>query len=139
MSADETIAALDALIHRIDSATKASVRDSIGAVESKAKGLAHVKTGAMRRSILPTPVMPAGPHVFTAMVGPTVVYGRQKELGGHIFPVRARALRFLDRDGHVVFRSHVYQHPIPFLKPGFEATDVRGVFVRHIRDAIVTT
>ena len=141
MGAAETNAAIDALIGRIDDATKAAVRDVTGQVERFSKGFAHVKTGTLRRSILPTPVARVSLHAYAARVGPTVVYGRQKELGGHIYPVRAKALRFFwERKGVFVVTKHVYQSPIPFMKPGTDLArgQARSIVVSHLRDAILT-
>lgn len=139
MSAADAIAAIDALIARVDAATKASVSDGKNLIDVGAKALAPVKTGALRRSIIPTPTVPAGLHAYTARVGPTTVYGRQRELGGHIYPVRAKALRFLGKDGAVVYAMHVYQHPEPYLKPAAEAVRARfrAVVVKRMAAAIL--
>lgn len=138
--AADAIAALDALIERVREAARRSVADEAALIEGAAKEFAHVKTGTLRRSILPTPVHPLATNVFESLVGPTVVYGRQKELGGHIFPVRARALRFIARDGALVFAAHVYQPPIPFLKPGYQAAAPRftDVVLRRVGAAILS-
>lgn len=127
-------AAIDALIARLGESMRRAVGDETGAIESAAKALAPIKTGTLRRSILPTVAHPVGPFTYEALVGPTVVYGRQKELGGHIFPVRARALRFIARDGALVYTQHVYQHPQPFLKPGTAVASPR--FRTYIRRRI---
>jgi hypothetical protein len=47
-------------------------------------------------------------------VGPTVIYGRQRELGGDIYPKNVAALKFT-RFGVVWYRTHVYQKPNPYM------------------------
>lgn len=107
--------------------------------EREAKTLAPVATGRLRRSILPTPIARVSAYRWSGMVGPTTVYGRQKELGGHIYPVRARYLRFIARDGTLVFTHHVYQRPHPFLKPATVTvrSRFRGVVERRVAAAIL--
>lgn len=138
--ASEAIAAIDVLIAGIDRAMRDSVRDVTGAVERAAKEKAPVRTGTLRRSILPTPTVRIAPHVWAAKVGPTTVYGRQKELGGHIYPVRAKALRFIARDGALVFAQHVYQYPQPFLKPATDEVAQRfnGIIIRRVGEVILS-
>lgn len=137
--ADAAAAAIDALILRLDAATRGFTSDAVHMIGRGAKTLAHVKTGTLRRSILPTPVVRVSAHVWTARVGPTVVYGRQKELGGDIYPVRAQALRFIAADGALIYTQHVYQKPQPYLKPAVDEAfpRMRGVLERRVRDAIL--
>lgn len=139
--AEAAAAAIDALIARIREATRRAVADETALVESAAKSFAPVMTGTLRRSILPTPTHPLAPSVFEALVGPTVVYGRQKELGGHIRPVRAPELVFFWlRQGRWVHTQHVYQHPQPFMKPGVEQASGRfgALIERRVGAAILS-
>lgn len=59
-----------------------------------------------------------GPHTYgdivVAEVGPTVIYGRQRELGGDIYPTNKPELVFT-KWGKVYHSLHVYQHPNPYM------------------------
>lgn len=135
-------AAIDALIVRVQEATRRSVADEAALIEHAAKGFAPVDTGRLRASIIPTAVRPLTTSVYYALVGPTTVYGRQKELGGHIYPVRAEWLSFFwKRRGVHVRTKHVYQAPQPFLKPGVEAASGRfnDIILRRVGAAILST
>lgn len=120
----QTIAGIDALIAALDDATRQITADAAHIIQAKSMkeapvGVAGNSTnmpGDLRRSIMVT-----GPHggdgVYEALVGPTVVYGRQRELGGAIYPVVARFLRFT-KFGHVYYRRRVYQEPNPYMLRG---------------------
>jgi hypothetical protein len=85
--------------------------------------------GTLKESIL-TQGPRGADGLYTGEVGPTTIYGRQRELGGHIYPKRAKALRFV-KFGDVVYTTHVYQKPEPFMKPG------RAASLKPIRDMAV--
>ena len=101
---------------------------ALGTVQAAGRTFAPVGTpgnttappGTLKASILVQ-----GPRgadgLYTGEVGPTTVYGRQRELGGDIFPKRAKALRYV-KFGDVVYTMHVYQHPEPYMKPGRTAS-----------------
>lgn len=90
--------------------------------------------GDLRRSIIVTGPVPA-PDGWAGEVGPTMIYGRQRELGGPIFPKSASALKFTKFGtvyvigpsvipsvsiGHVFMRRPgVYQKPEPYMLPGY--------------------
>lgn len=128
MDVDATIAGLDALASRLRDTTRQVTADAAHLIQAQSMGFAPVGVagnstntpGDLRRSILVD-----GPHQVSddswlAHVGPTTVYGRQRELGGDIYPQRARVLRF-EKFGETVFASHVYQKPEPYMKPGLAA------------------
>ena len=75
--------------------------------------------GDLRRSIEVEGPEQIADHSWLARVGPTVIYGRQRELGGPIFPQAARVLRF-EKFGEVVFTQSVFQFPRPYMKPAYE-------------------
>lgn len=125
-----TVAALRGLSDRLDGAARDAVGDIARAVQASSMRFAPVLTGTLRRSIDVQGPFPAGPHTWGARVGPTVIYGRIAELGGHIYPRRARALRWWAADGTPIFAMHVYHPAHPYMKPGLEA-------VRPTIDAIV--
>lgn len=121
---EATIAGLDALEQRVADATRQIVADAAHLIQADSMGFAPVGVvgnstnmpGDLRRSIdVEGPV--GGDAVWMARVGPTVVYGRQRELGGPIYPQRAKRLRFV-KFGVVYYRHRVYQHPEPYMKPG---------------------
>lgn len=118
-----TIAGLDALSTALDDAMRQSVSDAAHIIQRIAMqkapvGVAGNSTnmpGDLRRSIRVAPVV-GGAGTYTTNVGPYVVYGRQRELGGPIYPVTATVLAFT-KFGESVFTSRVYQKPEPYLLP----------------------
>ena len=143
---EDTIADLDALNVRISAATKQSVADVLHMFQASAMEKAPVGTpgnttnapGDLSRSIEVT-----GPDgsdgSYNGLVGPTTVYGRQRELGGHIFPVYATRLRF-EKFGEVVHTFHVYQVPEPYLLPAEEENlvNVLPIAEARIAEALAT-
>ena len=123
VDAGATIAGLEALRWRMDEAVRRSVAAAAHLIQGDAMRKAPVGTpgnstntpGDLGRSIdVQGPL--GGDGRYEARVGPTVIYGRQRELGGDIYPVMASALRFR-RFGEVVYRARVHQEPEPYLKP----------------------
>lgn len=142
--------AIDALIARLVSATARATAEGAALVESAAKSNAPVKTGALVRSIEITGPVQIGVSKYQADIGPTIVYGRIRELGGHIVPKGHPYLAFLWPeaffrhpmldDGRVLLR-HVYQEPRPYLKPAVEvmANRFKNAAIRRWSDAIRST
>lgn len=140
-----TISALRAASDRITEATRQIVADAAHLVQAASMGFAPVGTpgnstnlpGDLRRSIMVDGPEQVGEGMFAAQVGPTVIYGRQRELGGAIYPKRARFLRF-ERFGVVHYRKRVYQHPEPYMKPGRAAAipEIRAVAIARLTAAI---
>lgn len=128
MGAEATIAAIDALIERIRENTRQAVVDAQIDVMTAAQRNAPVVTGTLRRSIIPDQPIEVEDEVWRGRVGPTVIYGRIRELGGHIYPKRVRFLRWYGPDGKPVFARHVYQHGRPYLRP---AVDEVGPLIRE--------
>jgi hypothetical protein len=143
---EETIAALDALALRVRGATRDTVADAAHLIQASSMGFAPVGTagnstnmpGDLRRSITVDGPVETGDDSWEAQVGPTVVYGRQRELGGAIYPQSASRLRF-EKFGHVYYRWRVYQLPHPYLKPGEEAAMPAIEAVRDERLTIAIT
>lgn len=135
--ASEAIRAIDDLIERLESATEAATREGIGVFEGAAKSNAPVKTGTLRRSIFVTGPIRTAMYRWTARVGPTVVYGRIRELGGHIYPKRVQWLRW-ERFGRVWFSKHVYQSGTHYVKRGVEASlpKVQAIFIKYWSAAV---
>ena len=52
------------------------------------------RTGTLARSVRPEPARLAGPGRAESSVAPHTVYARIQQLGGDIYPVRAKALRW---------------------------------------------
>lgn len=151
-------AALDDLIDRVTRATSAAVVEGAALIEREAKGNAPVDTGTLWRSIDIEGPRRTGVARYSADVGPTVVYGRIRELGGDIYPSTQRTfvgwgvdrrgrpykiyrgglLRWFDPTGHPIFASHVHQAGRPYLKPATEAVRLRfrGIAARHWGSAI---
>lgn len=73
-------------------------------------------TGTLRRSVRPVYAAGAPGGVATSFVAPHTVYARIQEYGGHIYPVRAKFLRWVE-DGVMHFAKHVYLPPRPYMRP----------------------
>lgn len=139
-----TIAGLDALGARVDEAVFQIVADGLHLVQATAMGIAPVGTagnttnppGDLARSIdVEGPA--GGDGVYAGRVGPTVIYGRQRELGGDIYPQRAKALHFW-KFGEEVYTRHVYQHPEPYMRPAEMESipSIELIALDHIASAI---
>lgn len=131
----KTVAALDVLAARFKEAARSATGDGAYAIRDGARELAPLGIGTLRASIIvdgprqassvPGLVasLPHGDAVYAAKIGPTVVYGRIREIGGRI-PGRRKAmihpyLRW-QHDGHWVFRRSVYQHGTGYLRHATE-------------------
>ncbi len=106
----------------VDKATEGCAKMMVEKMESLAEKTAPVGTpgnstappGKLASSMKITG--PVGTdHVWRAKVGPTTKYGRQRELGGVIVPVRAKALVF-HRFGVLVVTTRVFQHGEHYMK-----------------------
>lgn len=156
-------AAMDALIARSLEAMRSVVGDAAHDIQVGGRAIAPVRLGTLRASIkvdgpreastvpdLPK-ATPRGPAVFAARVGPTVVYGRIREVGGNVPGLKTRMdgnwLRWwwhgrpvfwnvgaysytIKKTGRTVYRKgrgRQMQHGAPYLRI---ATDpVRDAFV----------
>lgn len=139
------IAGLDALTIRIDDATRQIVADAAHIVQANVMREAPVgkpgnttnAPGDLRRSI-----DVEGPHgaagLYEARVGPTMIYSRQRELGGHIYPKTAAALVFR-KNGAIYRVSHVYQDPNPYTARGEMAShaEIEAVVRARLSAAIL--
>ena len=102
-----TIAGLDALGLRIDGATRQATADALHLFQAAGMLNAPVGTpgnstnapGDLARSI-DVEGPEGGDGVYAGEVGPTVVYGRQRELGGTIFKLDGFMHFFTDGGGH---------------------------------------
>ena len=119
-----TMAGLDALLKRVDNGVAAAVADGLHLLQLV--GAANAPVGTLENSTNPPgdlarSIDVEGPHgadgVYEGEVGPTTIYGRQRELGGDIpgdlaksidVEGRARTLHFFTF-GREVFTRHVYQ------------------------------
>ena len=88
------------------------------------------RTGTLARSVRAEPARPDGPGRAVSSVAPHAVYARIQQLGGHIRPVRAKALRWRDKGG-VRFARHVYLPPRPYMV-------MTDVLARQCRDAAIS-
>lgn len=81
-------------------------------------------SGALRNSV--TCIRgPGGGMVASALTGPHTVYASIQEYGGHIYPRRAKFLRW-EQDGQVHFSKHVYLPPRPYVRPSRNAVLANG-------------
>jgi hypothetical protein len=73
------------------------------------------RTGTLARSLRVVPAL-GGFARAVARLAPHTVYARIQQLGGHIYPVRARVLRWKGLDGKAHFAKHVYLPPRPYMQ-----------------------
>lgn len=119
-----TLLGLDALAARINEAARQITADAAHMVQRKAMDVAPVGVsgnstnapGDLRRSILVQGPVGADGR-YEAQVGPTVVYGRQRELGGPIYAQNVSYLVFT-KFGTTYYTPRVFQKPRPYMKPG---------------------
>lgn len=142
IDASATLAALELMSVRLDGAMKEITGDAARRVQFESMKEAPVgilgnstnDPGDLLRSIDVT-----GPHGeqgrYEARVGPTVIYARQRELGGDIYPVTARKLRFT-KFGETVYTSHVYQKPNPYMLRGEMASIPKIELAAKLRLAV---
>lgn len=139
------LAGLDALAGRLNGATRQVVADAAHVVQANAMVLAPVGTagnstnapGDLRRSIDVQGPLSDGEDTWLARVGPTTVYGRQRELGGDIYPQAASILRFV-KFGSVVFTPKVHQVKHPYMLPAREQSlaQIEAMAVARIAAAV---
>jgi hypothetical protein len=80
VSSGDFNAALDALVARVNAATKVASAKSAAALMAAGMARTHVISGTLLRSWKMDPVQ-QGPDLYEWWVGPTVVYARRQELG----------------------------------------------------------
>jgi len=73
---------IDALIAKVNEATRMGVVAGAALIEAEAKKRAPVKRGSLRRSINTISVT-GGDGSYEARIAPTIIYGRRIELGYH--------------------------------------------------------
>jgi hypothetical protein len=124
----KTILGIDALTVRMDLATEDIVADALRLFQLAGKAEAPVGTpgnttnppGDLARSIsVSGPI--GGDGVYSGKVGPTTIYGRQRELGGAIRPVYASFLHFF-RWGKEEFRFRVFQEGDHYMRRAYKET-----------------
>ncbi len=120
----KTILGMDALASRIHSATRRIVDQGAHLIQDASRSYAPVGVpgnstnapGDLARSIIVE-----GPNEITngyvAYIGPTVIYGRQRALGGALVPKTAPAMVFTVF-GTTFVRTFVNQIAHPFMHPG---------------------
>lgn len=138
-----TLAGLDALTLRINDATLQSVADSLHLFQ--ASGMLHAPIGRpgnstnapgdLARSIdVEGPV--GGDGVYAGQVGPTVIYGRLRELGGDIYKDDGYMHFFTDGGGHYaegvfgggpeVYTHHVHQFGAHYMLQAWDEVILSG-------------
>ena len=144
-------AALDRIVAAAVKATPVAVAQSAAIVQGAARDNAshrpgpNVISGDLKRSIITGAGTTAGPMIpgvariggfrWSSIVGPTVIYGRIQELGGHISPHHmARSwggeFNFAGHPGALswiaggkrIYAMHVYIPARPYLSPALAAS-----------------
>ena len=93
-------------------------------------------TGTLRRSLRIVPAPPAART--TASLAPHTVYARIQEVGGTIYPVRRKFLRWVE-DGTVHFARKVTLPARPYMLPGRDDLVANGTFHREAEAAFNRT
>jgi hypothetical protein len=134
-----TIAGLEVLGQRVDEAVRQSVEDALHLFQAAGgreapigvEGNSTNDPGDLARSFdIEGPY--GGDGTWAGRVGPTMIYARQRELGGPIVPeednstndpgdLRAPLLHFTVF-GDEVFTPRVYQFPNPYTKRAYDLT-----------------
>lgn len=117
--ADDTKNALRMLVVRMDRATKAIVTSGTYVIQKAAQEAVAKVTGTLAASIYSDGGHWTDTSTYSAQVGPTVVYGRQHELGG---PIVAHGPYSLHNPLTGQYFGHaVYQDPHPYMQPAVDA------------------
>jgi hypothetical protein len=107
---DETIAGLDAWVERVQDATHGIAREGAHVLRDMAAGTAPKLSGQLASTILP---IQTGPNEWR--VGPTVIYGRIRELGGLIEAKDGKWLRFVYH-GRQVYARRAWQRGTHYMR-----------------------
>ncbi|HUY24189.1 MAG TPA: hypothetical protein VMV09_02640 [Candidatus Saccharimonadales bacterium] len=138
-------AALDQLVAAAVQSTPVAVAQAATIVQGRARDNAshrpgpNVISGDLKRSIITGagatagPMVPGvarlGPFLWSSVVGPTVIYGRIQELGGHVYPHhmarsgsgRPGMLSWV-AGGKRIYAMHAYIPPRPYLSPALASS-----------------
>lgn len=138
-------AALDAADAMAQSYQSDVVRSMTGPSPSPPGQPPARRTGTLARSVRAEPAKLAGAARAESSVAPHTVYARIQQLGGDIYPVRAKALRWKAsmvgplrqgqrrRPSYYVYAKHVYLPPRPYMV----MTDARRQKIRRAGTAAV--
>lgn len=118
--------ALDKLLVLLPTATAIVSLEMARDVRSEARAYLKDPLGPLAESIHTTGPDRVGTNAFRTRVGPTLVYGRQRELGGHIdagiLTAHYRDPGYWTWNGSDVFTQHVFQVGQHYLKRGVETS-----------------
>lgn len=99
----------------------------------------YAATGRMKSTIVAGPVQESGDGVYTVRVG--IMRGARKldfikahvhERGAHIYPVRAKALRFVI-NGEVIFAQHVWIRPKRWASSAWDEATIQAPEILRAR------
>lgn len=118
---------LDRLLAALPVATARASSEMADAVKIEAQANLKNPLGPLATSMRAEGPDMIGTTSWRTKMGPTLIYGRQRELGGHIDPVDAtiltahyRAPGYWTWEGQDVFTNHVFQLGQHYLKRGVE-------------------
>jgi len=107
-------AALDAADAMAQSYQGAVVRSMRGPSPSPPGTPPARRTGTLARSVRAEPARSTGSGRASSSVAPHTVYARIQQLGGDIYPVRAKVLRWTDKSG-THYARHVHLPARPYM------------------------
>lgn len=129
-------AALDAADAMAQSYQRDVVQSMRGSSPSPAGSPPARRTGTLARSVRPEPARQDGPGRASSSVAPHTVYARIQQLGGDIYPVRAKVLRWTDKSG-THFARHVRLPARPYMvMTGARARRCRERGIRAVERAV---
>ena len=133
-------AAVDAADAMAQSYQSSVVRSMRGPSPSPPGSPPARRTGTLARSVRPEPAKLTGSGRATSSVAPHTVYARIQQLGGDIYPVRAKVLRWRDKTGthyarHVRLPARPYMVMTPDRRQSARDAAVAAVS-RAVREAL---
>lgn len=142
----DCLAAIAGLQQRLEKSAEQFTRDGLRLLQVYARKnvpIGDPGNSSHHPGFLAASILIDGPRgsrgVYSGRVGPTVIYGRRRELGGHSrgaqvfrwgkYPRGYRGTLDQDAEGRVTV-YHVWQHPHPYMKPAHR--EMRRPFHRAV-------
>ena len=137
---------IDRISKAVDDAARIAVVNGGHLIERRAKMLAPVQTGTLRRSIH-VEATQLGPGKWQSITGPSVIYGRFREFGGTIRPRNASSLAWKNTGAAAGAYGastvlppgqSVTQRGKPYMRPAFDQSisALRDVYRAAFREAL---
>ena len=128
---------IDRIAKAVDDAARIAVTNGGHLIERRAKMMAPVKKGTLRRSIH-VDIEQLAPGRWQSVTGPSVIYARFREFGGTIRPVNKQMLSWMGPNGTRMFAKSVTQKGHPYMRPAFDqsVSTLRDIYKAAFREAL---